>query len=97
MLNTEIKHIDGTIRQLDQITMSVKNWAVITWTGSIGIALKEVGLHRFLWITAIIPVVFWITDSSFRRIQRSFICRLQDISRFLESPEFREGRKRGPA
>jgi hypothetical protein len=95
MLNTEIEHVDGTIRQLDQITMSVKNWAVITWTGSVGVALKEANLHRFVWITAIVPVVFWITDSSFRRIQRSFIYRLQDISRFLESPEFREAAEKG--
>jgi hypothetical protein len=79
MLNAELNHIGGAIRQHDEITKSVKNWAVVTWTASIGLALKEPDLHRFLWITAIVPLVFWVVDGSFRRIQRSFIGRVREI------------------
>ena len=89
MLNAELKHIDGAIRQCDQTTMSLKNWAVVTWTGSIGLSLKEPSLHPFVWLTAVVPLVFWITDGSFRRIQRTFICRVQEISRFLNSTDFK--------
>ena len=32
MLNAELNHIGGAIRQHDEITKSVKNWAVVTWT-----------------------------------------------------------------
>lgn len=39
LLNAELNHIDGAIRQHDEITKSIKNWAVVTWTASIGLAL----------------------------------------------------------
>jgi hypothetical protein len=62
MLNAELNHIGGAIRQHDEITKSIKNWAVVTWTASIGLSLKETGLHPFIWMTAIVPLVFWIVD-----------------------------------
>jgi len=95
MLNAELNHIGGAIRQHDEITKSVKNWAVVTWTASIGLALKEPDLHRFLWITAIVPLVFWVVDGSFRRIQRSFIGRVREISNFVKSPAFRTAGEKG--
>ena len=95
MLNAELNHIGGAIRQHDEITKSVKNWAVVTWTASIGLALKEQALHRFLWLTAIVPLVFWIVDGSFRRIQRTFIGRVREISDYVNSPVFRMAAEKG--
>jgi uncharacterized membrane protein len=95
MLKAELTHIDGAIRQHDEITKSVKNWAIVTWTASIGLALKDESLHSFIWLTAVIPIVFWIVDASFRRIQRSFISRIQQISKFVNSKEFRVAAKDG--
>jgi hypothetical protein len=89
LLKAELTHIGGTIRQHDEITKSVKNWAVVTWTASIGLSLKDPHLHRFVWITAIVPLVFWIVDGSYRRIQRSFIRRITDISNYVNSSAFR--------
>ena len=89
MLKAELTHINGAIRQHDEITKSVKNWAIVTWTASIGLALKEQSLHSFIWLTAVIPIVFWIVDGSFRRIQRSFISRILQISQFVNSQEFK--------
>ena len=94
-LNAELTHIDGAIRQHDEIAKSVKNWAVVTWTASIGFALKEHDLHRFLWMTAVVPLVFWIVDGSFRRIQRSFIARIREISEYVNSPGFRVAAEKG--
>ena len=95
MLNTELTHIGGAIRQADDITKSVKNWAVVTWTASIGLALKEKDLHPFVWMTAIVPLVFWIVDGSFRRIQRTFIARVREISDYVNSPTFRIAAEKG--
>ncbi|MDJ0617777.1 MAG: hypothetical protein QNJ63_13725 [Calothrix sp. MO_192.B10] len=88
LLKEELKHVDGAIRQHDEITKSIKNWAILTWTGSIGFALQNKNLLPFIGLTAIIPVVFWVVDGSFRRIQRSFITRTQEISNFVNSDEF---------
>ena len=95
ILKAELTHIDGAIRQHDDITKNVKNWAIVTWTASIGLALKDQDLHPFVWLTAIVPMVFWIVDGSFRRIQRSFISRLQQISHFVNSPQFRVAAETG--
>ena len=95
MLNVELDHISGTIRQHDEITKSIKNWAVVTWTASVGLSLKETNLHTFIWMTAIVPIVFWIVDGSFRRIQRSFISRIQEISDYVNSSNFRMAFEQG--
>jgi len=95
VLKAELTHIDGAIRQHDEITKSVKNWAIVTWTASIGLALKDQNLHGFVWLTAVVPIVFWIVDGSFRRIQRSFISRVQQISEFVNSEDFKVAAENG--
>lgn len=95
MLSTELNHIDGAIRQHDEITKSIKNWAVLTWTASIGLSLKESQLRSFVWMTAIVPVVFWIVDGSFRRIQRTFIARLVEIADYINSQGFKDAVRHG--
>lgn len=97
MLTAELNHIDGAIRQHDEITKSIKNWVVVTWTASIGLSLKESDLHSFIWMTAIVPLVFWIVDGSFRRIQRTFIGRVRQISDYVNSPGFRTAAENGSA
>jgi hypothetical protein len=95
LLNVELKSIDGAIRQHDAIAMSVKNWAVVTWTASLGFSLKEPALLQFIGYTAVIPLVFWFVDGSFRRIQRTFIARVEQISAYLNSNEFKEAATTG--
>lgn len=95
MLNAELSHIGGAIRQHDEITKSIKNWAVVTWTASVGLSLKESDLHAFIWMTAIVPLVFWVVDGSFRRIQRTFIGRVREISDYVNSPVFRTAAAEG--
>lgn len=88
ILKTELSHIDSAIRQHDEITKSVKNWAIVTWTASVGLALQDKNLHPFIWVTAVVPILFWIVDGTFRRIQRSFIKRIKQIRKFINSKEF---------
>jgi len=97
ILNNELKSIDGAIRQHDEITKSVKNWAVVTWTASLGFTLKELALNPYIALTAVIPLVFWLVDGSFRRIQRSFIARLEEIELFFNSESFKVAASTGSA
>ena len=94
-LASELKSIDGAIRQHDEITKTTKNWAVVTWTASIGVALKEPALQPYIWITGVVPLVFWLVDASFRRIQRSFIVRIEQIADYINSQSFREAASTG--
>ncbi len=90
LLKLEITLIDSAIRAQDDITKNIKNWAIVSWTASIGLAVSREELHSLLWATAFVPIAFWIVDGAFRRVQRSFIVRLQDIADFLNSSTFAE-------
>lgn len=94
LLKKELDLVDAAIRQHDEITKSIKNWAIVTWTASIGIFLSN-GLREFILITAIVPMVFWLVDASFRKIQRSFISRANDISTFINSETFLQAASSG--
>jgi hypothetical protein len=85
LLKMELELVNSAIRQLDDITKSIKNWSIVTWTASIGLAVSQQQLHAFVWLTAIVPFLFWFADSSFRRIHRSFIVRLRDIAEYVNS------------
>jgi hypothetical protein len=95
LLNNELKSIDGAIRQHDAIALTVKNWGVVTWTATLSFSLKEPELHQFVGYTAVIPIVFWFVDGSFRRIQRSFIARVEEISSHLNSEQFAQANNSG--
>lgn len=87
LLKTELEQIGSAIRQGDEITKSVKNWAIVTWTAAVGFVLKDAG--GYVGATAVLPIVFWFVDGSFRRIQRSFIVRMEEISDYFNSEVFR--------
>lgn len=95
LLKTELNHINGTIRQHDDITKNIKNWAIVAWTASVGFALNKPELHKFIFVTSVIPMLFWIVDGTFRHIQRSFIVRGQEISEFINSDDFLKAAESG--
>src|SRR4051812_24955470 len=83
MLKLEIDVVNTTIRQMDDISKSFKEWTITLWAASVGGALVKPGLDRFVWATAAIPLLFWIVDSYHRVIQRRFIWRSLTIMDFL--------------
>jgi hypothetical protein len=92
-LKLEFGHINDAIGRLDETTAKVKNWAIVTWAGSVGLVLGQAQLHPMLWLTSILPLLFLFVDAWWRRIQRSFIFRSQTISQFLNGPALRESFK----
>jgi len=83
MLKTEIQANDETIARMDEITRNVKQWAIALWTVSVGGALQDHELSPYVGATAAIPLMFWLLDTWHRRIQRKFIWRTMQISKFL--------------
>jgi hypothetical protein len=60
-----------------------------TWTASVGVSLASNELKKFIWLTAVIPILFWILDASYRRVQRTFIGRNRKIREFINSDDFK--------
>ena len=87
-LKFELEQIESSIRSHDDISKSVKNWAVVTWAAAIGIGIQQQDLRDFVSLAAVVPILFWFVDASFRNIQRSFIRRSREIADFVNSRDF---------
>lgn len=90
MLKKELDYIDGSIRKIDDIGNSIKNWAILAWTGSIAVILGRPELYGYVVFSAIPPLLFMMLDAHWRKVQRHFIYQQEMISNFLNSPEFDE-------
>ncbi len=95
LLKSELTLINAIIRQMDDIGKSIKNWAIVVWIASVGWFISTPTLRYYFWITAILPLVFWIVDASFRSVQRKFIFRMDEISEFLNDSRFNQSYKQG--
>ena len=84
-LKIEIETITSAIRQMDEISKSIKQWTIALWTGAVGAALANRDLAPFVGLTATIPLLFWFVDARYRRIQQMFIWRSNRIRDFLNN------------
>lgn len=87
MLKKELDFIDGSIRKIDDIGNSRKNWAILAWTGAMAIILGKPELYRYVIFSAVPPLMFMMVDAYWHSIQRRFIYRQGLISDFLNSTE----------
>lgn len=85
LIRDEYKAVNETIRSGDEISKSVKEWAITVWAASIGGALSHPEFRRFVAITAVIPLVFWMVETWHRVVQRKFIWRSFRIMDFVNS------------
>lgn len=83
ILKLEIETVNASIRQMDKMGESIKNWAILVWAAAIGATISQEKLNPYIALTAMIPPVFWLVDTWYRRIQRKFIWRSIQISKFL--------------
>lgn len=83
ILKLEIETINSAIRQMDQTTEQIKNWTVLIWAAATGAAITKQELNHYIIFTAAIPLAFWFVDGWYRRIQRRFIWRTNEIHEFL--------------
>jgi uncharacterized membrane protein len=90
ILKMEIETLDRLVSRMDEMTQAIKNWAISIWTGSLAIALSQPDYRRYVFITAVAPLLFWYIDAYFRRLQRRSIFRGRKISDFLNSPRLVE-------
>jgi hypothetical protein len=86
-LKLEAETIDSSIRQMDEFSKNIKQWAITVWAGAVGGALATDSLAPYIGLTATIPLLFWFIDGSYRRIQQMFIWRTARIRDFLNNHE----------
>lgn len=95
MLKSEVEVVNATIRQLDDVTKSVKEWAITVWTAALGGSVITEELRAYAWVTAVIPLLFWLVDTWHRVVQRRFIWRSLEIMDFLNGPDLAKSYEAG--
>ena len=85
LLKWELESVSNTIRQIDSMSNSVKNWAVIAWGCALGLAFYQPSFHPYIWVTCFLPMIFWLVDARWRKVQSKAIYRAQKISDYLNS------------
>lgn len=93
LLKKELDFVDSSIRKIDDIGNSIKNWAILAWTGSISIILGKPDLYGYILFSAVPPLLFMLLDAHWRKVQRRFIYRQGLIGDFLNSSELDEAFK----
>jgi hypothetical protein len=88
ILKVEIDVINQTIARFDEHTRATRNWAIVTWAGSIAISLGNQDLRKYIILTAILPIVFWFVDARWTNLIRAFLYRMNKISEFLNDDRF---------
>ena len=68
ILKQEINLIDKTIARIDHIQLSMKNWAIVIWGGSLYLIVEHLDRSgRLILLTAIIPLLFGYMDLNWHR------------------------------
>ncbi len=97
LLKNELGQINDAIERIDGIAQGIKNWTILLWAGSLAILFDKdhTELRHNAWVTAIIPILFWWSDATWRRIQRSFIFRVRLIGAFANSSDLAASQAQG--
>lgn len=93
LLLKEIDLINGNVKNLDDIIYKTKNFAFLFWGGSLFLITKLenfdlVIIKTLIFLTVIIPIMFWTMDYFWRKHLRFASVREKIISLFINSPEF---------
>jgi hypothetical protein len=93
ILEKEIDHINDIASRMDNITQTTKNWAVVTWAGSIGLCLANQTLWQFIYYTGIFPLIFMFIDAHWRLLQGRSMYRSKLIQEFLNDKRLKKSIK----
>jgi hypothetical protein len=84
ILRQEIELIDRAIARIDHIQLSLKNWSVVIWGGSLYLVTKDLDLPGVIvMMTALIPVMFGILDLIWTRQLLIVGYRQEKIAEFI--------------
>ena len=83
ILEKELDHINDIASRMDNITQTTKNWAIVTWAGSIALCIGNKELWELIYLTGILPLIFLFIDAQWRFLQSRSMHRSIKIREFL--------------
>lgn len=87
VLKKELDSIDNSIRKIDDIGNSIKNWAILSWTGTVAAILGKPELYCYALVSALPPLIFLLVDAHWRKVQRRLSYRQRLIADFINSKD----------
>jgi len=94
LLLKEIDQIHSTIKNLDDIIFKTKNFGFVFWGGSLYLIVQYLSnlpakmKMALIFLTALIPLLFWVMDYNWRKHLLRCSRRERLISHFLNSNDF---------
>jgi hypothetical protein len=82
LLKKEIDMISQKINHFDNLRQKTKQMGIILWTATIGYGLKE-NIPFLFYISVLLPLPFWLMETSFRRFYKGHQIRLKAIRDFI--------------
>lgn len=80
LIGTKINHFDG-LRQ------KTRQMALVLWTATVGIGVKDEAALLFL-LACLIPLPFWLIETTYRRYYTGWYGRLKAIREFIRDGQY---------
>ncbi len=88
MIEAKLKHLEfiqGAINRMATTSFLLKGWAITIIGGLLAVTFKEID-RRYLCISAVVLLLFWLLDAIYLAQERNFV-RLYDKVRSLKGEE----------
>jgi hypothetical protein len=95
ILKMEIEYIGGIFARIDEIGQTTKNWAIVVWAGVITLVLGAQDLRKYIFLTAILPLLFWFIEAWWKHLQRRSGYRMKKITEFLNDGRLEQSYAQG--
>lgn len=84
LLKKEIDVITSVIGRYDDILFRIKGWTITLWVPVVGWGIHVKSLPIFL-LALFIPIIFCFIEIEFKRIQRQYIFRSNNLEKFFRN------------
>ena len=95
LLIKEIEINNTSIKQMHEFGKSIKNWTLLFWSATIGASISNNDFTKYIIFISAIPVLFWVVESYYRRIQSKFLNRWTEIKAFVNSDDLKLSKEAG--
>ena len=95
MLKKEMEISKSSIEQMHEFGKSIKNWTILLWGAAISGALTNKAFAQYIIFILAIPLLLWLVEAAYRKIQSKFLYRWEEIKEFLNSEDLTESKKAG--
>ena len=87
LLKQEIELNNQKVNHFDNLRYHMKQMAITLWLAAIGVAITQ-ELRIILWLSAFIPLPFWLFESYYHGYQECFSARLVAILKFIQTGKY---------